>query len=382
MSVEYEVVRRRLKETIEKCGGKSEKAYVLYPFGEWGRMVKSILNIDFGIQEKAIVDNSLCNMYSEMIKDESFFEMCKNGTSIVLICSVRSEIHSELVATVASKNVHYVDLFKEESDREAEWKLEIEREENWKREICKKTLTVMDKIEKEGKKDNYYYHPQKTKALFYLPFMFSDCIQQDLFLSDDYKDIDILNFVFYEFNSGIIEKYVKGKTIIDAGANIGNHTLFFMKELGASKCYSFEPVEQTFRILKENIIINDLEGIVDYYCVGLGKAETKADVSDYNFLNIGGTGLITDEKNNDGEIEIRTIDSFAYDGDVRFIKIDVEGMELDVVKGALKLIERCRPVLMIESFEKYNYLKEIFDNFKYMDFPLGPNDYLFVPSEL
>lgn len=199
---------------------------------------------------------------------------------------------------------------------------------------------------------------------------------------DNYKDVDILNFIFKEFHDGDIGKYTKERTAIDAGANIGNHTLYFMKEIGFARCYSFEPVKQTFLILQENIDINKLTENVDYFCVGLGKSKMSASILNYNFTNIGGTNLIAGDKGKDGEIEIWALDSSSFDGDVKFIKIDVEGMELDVVHGAFNLIEKNRPVIMIESFDKYNCLKEIFDDLNYSDIPLGPNDYLFFPDEL
>ena len=44
----------------------------------------------------------------------------------------------------------------------------------------------------------------------------------------------------------------------------------------------------------------------------------------------------------------------VLDGDIGFIKIDVEGHELSVLEGASSLIERCRPVLLIECEERHN----------------------------
>lgn len=101
------------------------------------------------------------------------------------------------------------------------------------------------------------YKPKKTNSLFFLPFMFTDLIQRTIFLEDDYYESTKLRYVFTEYNRGYITSLVKKENgvILDVGANIGNHTLYYANEIGAH-VISFEPVYNTFSILKKQIEIN------------------------------------------------------------------------------------------------------------------------------
>lgn len=144
--------------------------------------------------------------------------------------------------------------------------------------------------------------------------------------------------------------YVKdAKYILDVGANLGNHTLYWSKYAGAKTIYSFEPYHINFDLLTENVKNNGLHNVVLVNkAVGAQKGHTTVNQVDEK--NYGGT-ILSQEITEDGDIEITDIDSFCEDMNVTeidFIKIDTEGYEEKVLAGTLKTIEKCCPDFWVE----------------------------------
>lgn len=110
-----------------------------------------------------------------------------------------------------------------------------------------------------------------------------DLIQRLIFVSEDYFELDTLQM--------LKEKYMKADmNILDIGANIGNHTLFFVKECNAKHVYSFEPMPKTYEMLCKNIEINGLDNVT-LYNTALGSREATVSVKEFNEKNYGGTSL-------------------------------------------------------------------------------------------
>ncbi len=194
---------------------------------------------------------------------------------------------------------------------------------------------------------------QIRNSLFWLPNYPRDIIQQRIVDCCDYWD---------SYALGIIDTYLTDNyVILDIGANIGNHTLYWAKERHAKKIYSFEPVPSTFAILKTNIDINNLHKTVEIYNIGLSNTETKAEISSFSADNIGGTHV---SKSNNGALVLKPLDSLKIKEKIDLIKIDVEGAEIDVLKGGIKTIQNNLPIISIESFDKKDEIDEIL-------FPMG-----------
>lgn len=176
-----------------------------------------------------------------------------------------------------------------------------------------------------------------------------------------------------------IHDYINpGMNILDVGANIGNHTVYFASVLGAKHVYSFEPMPLPSMIFRKNIILNGLENIVTLFEYGLGKEDTKAkivvDGSVYN--NLGGTTL---SECSDGKIEIKKLDGLCISDKIDFIKIDVEEMEASVLLGARETILRDKPLIWVEIFDKnYENVSYILHRMGYTKImELSKNNYLF-----
>lgn len=144
-----------------------------------------------------------------------------------------------------------------------------------------------------------------------------------------------------------------GATVLDVGAFIGTHTLAFAAKVGESgKVLAFEPRPEVFDYLNENINLNSLQDIVKVFNKGIGSESREIKVSKLNLdnsSNFGGLSLIDESNRNSDDVivKIDSIDSLVLEH-VDFIKIDVEGMEVDVIRGAADTIERCRPIIFAE----------------------------------
>jgi FkbM family methyltransferase len=161
-----------------------------------------------------------------------------------------------------------------------------------------------------------------------------------------------------EISSGEPELAVLGRlftggdgTVIDVGANRGFYS-YALSKLFAN-VFAFEPNPDLAKFARKKLPHN-----VEVYEYALGATN---EVAQFH-IPIGKTGRrshLLGGLSSRGETEmetfpvtVRTLDSFGM-RDVRFIKIDVEGTESDVLLGAAKTIERDRPVLLLEMLAGY-----------------------------
>lgn len=139
----------------------------------------------------------------------------------------------------------------------------------------------------------------------------------------------------------------RAEAVVDVGANIGNHVVWYARHLGASRIYPVEPNPAALALLEQNINANGLGDRIDRRGLGLGAGRGdgrfRAETGDAD--NLGATRLVAAA---DGGIETRSLDALLGGDRVDVIKIDAEGMEMDVLAGAEALIARDRPVIWVE----------------------------------
>lgn len=133
--------------------------------------------------------------------------------------------------------------------------------------------------------------------------------------------------------------------VIDVGANIGNHTLFFSAVAGA-RILAIEPNEAALNVLRANVTLNGLQDRVDIKPIALGAEAGMGNVieEDSSWLGLARVMVTAD-----GQVPVARLDDIVGGQHVDLIKIDVEGMEVDVLRGAIGTIERCRPKLLVEA---------------------------------
>lgn len=134
-------------------------------------------------------------------------------------------------------------------------------------------------------------------------------------------------------------------TVADVGANIGNHSLFFAKVIGA-KVLAFEPNPEAFSILEANVALNQLTEEIDLHKIGVGSSAGRGEINNVSDVNLGMAKVVAAEE---GAVEIQSLDDVLGSQHVDLIKIDVEGMECEVLKGARGVLERCKPLVIAEA---------------------------------
>lgn len=182
-----------------------------------------------------------------------------------------------------------------------------------------------------------------------------------------------------EMLSDMRTRVQQGDFVIDVGANIGNHTFY----LAACGCdvLAFEPNPQLVAALHASIELNDWSARVSICDVGLGKESNTARFAEENRSNMGAMRLQTGA----GELKIVTLDSLKLNRKPTLLKIDVEGMELDVLLGGERLITESRPLIYVECLDQnefrsvFNWLSE--RGYIYWDTFNASPTHLFFPIE-
>ena len=128
---------------------------------------------------------------------------------------------------------------------------------------------------------------------------------------------------------------------------MGNHSLFVAGFLAPSAIIPFEPNPEAYQLLLANVALNGFGSVFDLRHLGLGVSDTAADgyAMQYQPRNLGGSRLVSA---GDGGLRVVRGDDALRDVSPDMIKIDVEGMELQALRGLEETIARARPTLLVE----------------------------------
>jgi FkbM family methyltransferase len=166
-----------------------------------------------------------------------------------------------------------------------------------------------------------------------------------------------------ETSSTLAELY-QGGTVLDVGANIGLISIPLAMRIGGNTSdsdatiYSFEPIESNFESLRRNVKLNNLNGSVIPLKKGLGNKDTQVFIQlEGDDLKRTGTANILPLERDFVRIpiQITSIDRLIVDGDlpvnVSLMKIDTDGYDFEVIKGAKRLLQESRPIVLAELNE-------------------------------
>lgn len=144
-----------------------------------------------------------------------------------------------------------------------------------------------------------------------------------------------------------------GDVVLDVGANIGTFAIPFATSAGPNgHVYGFEPMDETASVLRANIAGNDLTDRISVVqsLVSDVPGDFVPELLDHN---VAATRFVRADTADDSTPPTVRIDDWAdatigSDADVHLLKIDVEGMDIPVLRSSQRLVERCLPVVTVE----------------------------------
>jgi len=138
----------------------------------------------------------------------------------------------------------------------------------------------------------------------------------------------------------------------DIGANVGLYSLSIAHQGRGVEIHAFEPVPDTVLDFKDNLSRNGLDDRIILNQLAVADADGLVYItSDYHSSN-----YLTDPESTQNKLEVRCtkVDTYVRDKCIQridFLKVDVEGKELSVLKGAEESLKRFRPIVLAEIFE-------------------------------
>ncbi len=154
---------------------------------------------------------------------------------------------------------------------------------------------------------------------------------------------------FYETEElDLIAGYCRpGGVFVDIGANVGNHSLYAAKFLHPSQVIPFEPMALAAAVLRINVMLNAVQGVVDLSHLGIGLSDAPGWATASEPIdNLGATRLTAGS--GPGGLPLVRGDDLLAGRRADFIKVDAEGMELAILSGLHQTILRWRPVVYVE----------------------------------
>jgi len=152
-----------------------------------------------------------------------------------------------------------------------------------------------------------------------------------------------------------LRKYVRpGDTCVDVGGNLGYYCLLMANLVGPQgRVITFEPVEENIAVLKENLAVNKIKN-VELVNSALGAQPGTLSLIRSEAGSISATpsirGYAVEGEQSSIDVPVTTLDEYLEEKSWRpaVIKIDVEGAELEVLRGALNTLRVARPTVLVE----------------------------------
>lgn len=171
----------------------------------------------------------------------------------------------------------------------------------------------------------------------------------------DYQEWSLYFHSSVDSSLGVLEYLSPGMVVLDVGGNIGQTAMPMALKVGSTgQIYSFEPFPCTYQKFLNNLSLNEKICNVRAVNLALGAEADELHMNVKSTLNSGENSIVRAEQAH-GEglvsVSVSTIDTFFKSAPlsrVDFIKIDVEGFELDVLKGASQTLNAFHPSLFIE----------------------------------
>ena len=227
-------------------------------------------------------------------------------------------------------------------------------------QMHKQHLVLNDFAEELKKTEVYKIEILSDEIIFHFNIGGSDKKAKFIVDIEDKRStpLESFNFDSYEYYDSkmLFTLSRECKTIFDIGANLGWYSIFLALIDNKKRIFSFEPISETFNALKKNISINNVRSIKPF---NLALSDEKKEIEMFYSPSLKGASSfknLQEKATQTEKIKTNTLDNFieiASIDSLDFIKCDVEGAELLVVKGGLKSIEKHKPILFLEILRKW-----------------------------
>ena len=189
----------------------------------------------------------------------------------------------------------------------------------------------------------------------------------------------LMSYYFYKESLGIspyedgvlkiITKLpIKEGVILDIGANEGYYSLQFSSLFPQRKIYSIEPNPLAFSSLQNNISLNGVKSIVPLNLAASSSSNSclHLHITSRYYQSLASVdGPLSNDSSSMFPVKSISVDDLAsssgHSFDIALIKIDVEGHEISVLKGAVNIISNSKPLILIEC-QEYKTLQYIYEN--------------------
>ncbi len=185
-------------------------------------------------------------------------------------------------------------------------------------------------------------------------------------------DFQFINFEYERKIRNYLADNINNYDIfIDIGACIGEYDIWLAKK--GIHCHAFEPVKKNHDSMVYNISLNDVKEKIETYNFGLGSKDEKVTFEIMD--TVTGSSHIVQDDNNEGNIDIKKLDNVLggkiNSEDKVIVKLDVEGMESEVLKGGIEVLSKIKDLRVIfeHTFAGEDNVKEILKeigNFEYV----------------
>jgi len=152
---------------------------------------------------------------------------------------------------------------------------------------------------------------------------------------------------------------------IDVGANIGLISAYVLNHVPKVNIYAFEPGPHQYNLFNKTIIENKLEKRIKLYNLALSNTNGTMEFNIHSTQDVSGDGFYDTEragKTNIINVEVLKLDDWWENNkkpNIDVIKIDVEGAELWILEGAVKMLKSCKPIIVLEicnlNYRNYPY---------------------------
>ena len=179
-----------------------------------------------------------------------------------------------------------------------------------------------------------------------------DWIQQNIYLLNEYEDAEL----------NLIEKYIRPQSVfIDIGANFGLYSLYIAKHFKTTEIIAFEPYTHNYQAFANNVKLNKFNNIT---VKNMALRKQDGFITLYNDEKEKNLGMVSTkfiENSISQEVKMTSFDNYfkSKQGNISAVKIDVEGLEYEVLQGMQESINKHKPVILIEIQNKAETIDKI-----------------------